>query len=155
MTETTLKTKSQVKVTESVDGSVKITQPTGKHHAGVTVLLESDDMVRHQAAGFVNFLQEYAVVGLALGFIVGQQANGVVKQFVASFVDPLSRFWLGTDLSKKTATIHDGTAPITIPWGAFVYALLEFFIVLLAMYIVIKAFKLDRFATKKEKEAKK
>lgn len=154
MAETT-KTASQVKVTETVDGSVKITQPKGRRHSGVTVLLDSDDMVRHQAAGFVNFLQEYAVVGLALGFIVGQQANGVVKQFVASFVDPLSRFWLGTDLSKKTAVIHDGTAPIVIPWGAFVYALLEFFIVLLTMYLVIKLFKLDRFTKKKDKEAKK
>ena len=144
---------SQVKVTESADGSVKITQPKGHHHTGVTVLLGSDDAVRHQAAGFVHFLQDYAVVGLALGFIVGQQANGVVKQFVASFVDPLSQLWLGLDLSKQTATVHHDQTAVAVPWGAFVYVLLEFFLVLLVMYAVIKLFKLDRLV--KKKEAKK
>jgi len=141
--------KPQVRVTESADGSVKITQPKGRRRNGVTVLLESDDLVRHQAAGFVHFLQDYAVVGLALGFIVGQQANGVVKQFVASFLDPLFKVWLGQDLSTQTATLHHEGTAIAVPWGAFVYTLFEFFVVLLVMYAVIKLFKLDRFAKKK------
>lgn len=142
--------KEATEVVETKGGDVKITQPKGQRHRGVTVLLEPDDLVRDQAKGFVNFLQEYAVVGLALGFIVGQQANGVVKQFVASFVDPVVKVWFGQNLSSRTATVHHNQSIVKIPWGAFVYTLLEFFIVLIAMYALIKLFKLDRFTTAKK-----
>jgi large-conductance mechanosensitive channel len=120
------------------------TEPTHTRHSRVNVF-EADDIVRRQAAGFVNFLQDYAVVGLALGFIVGQQANGVVKQFVASFVNPMFEVWFGQDLSTRTSIVHHGHKAIQVPWGAFVYVLLEFFFVLFLMYVLIKAFKLGRF----------
>jgi large-conductance mechanosensitive channel len=144
----------QTKVVESEDGDVKVTQPKGRRHKGVTVLLDSDDFAREQVGGFVNFLQDYAVVGLALGFIVGQQANGVVKQFVASFIDPLSTVWFGQNLSTRTAVLHHDQQIVRVPWGAFVYTLIEFFLVLFAMYAVIKIFKLDRFVKGKKKEKK-
>ncbi len=146
---------TQTKVVETADGSIKITQPKGHRNAGINVLLESDDIVRNQAKGFANFLQEYAVVGLALGFIVGQQANAVVKQFVTSFIDPLSKVWFGQNLSDRKAILHHGATPVAIPWGAFVYVLLEFFLVLLSMYAVIKIFKLDRFIKKKDKKSRR
>jgi large conductance mechanosensitive channel len=145
---------NQVKVTESKDGDVRVTQPQGRKHKGVTVLLDSDDFARGQVGGFVNFLKEYAVVGLALGFIVGQQANGVVKQFVTSFIDPLSKVWFGGSLSSQAATLHHRHEVVNVPWGAFVYVLIEFFLVLFAMYAVIKIFRLDKFAGKKSKKKK-
>lgn len=123
-------------------------------HSRVAVLLEPDELFRHQAAGFVGFLQEYAVVGLALGFIVGQQANGVVKQFVASFVNPVFEMWFGQDLSTRTATIHHGHKAISMPWGQFVYVLLEFFFVLFLLYILIKMFGLSRFTKQAAEKAK-
>lgn len=144
--------KTETQVVKTSAGDVHITQPANKkgHKPKITVLLESDDIVRHQAKGFVNFLQEYAVVGLALGFIVGQQANGVVKQFVASFLDPLSTVWFGQNLSAQAATLHHNHTAVKVPWGAFLYVFIEFFIVLIVIYALIKLFRLDRF-TKKDK----
>ena len=133
------------------------TESTEIKHSRVNVF-EADDLVRRQAAGFIDFLQDYAVVGLALGFIVGQQANGVVKQFVASFVNPMFEVWFGQDLSTRTSVLHHGHKAIQVPWGAFVYVLLEFFFVVFLMYVLIKAFKLGRFtkqATLAKKRAKK
>lgn len=138
-------------VVESKDGSIKITQPKGRKHHGVTVLLDSDDVLREQATGFANFLREYAVVGLAVGFIVGQQANGVAKQLVTSFLDPIVKMWFGQNLSTRMATIHHNHQPIQVPWGAFVYTLLEFFIVVIVIYILIKLFQLDKLKKAKEK----
>jgi large conductance mechanosensitive channel len=131
----------------------QIIQSTETKHSKVNVF-EADDLMRRQAAGFVDFLQDYAVVGLALGFIVGQQANGVVKQFVASFVNPMFQVWFGQDLSTRTATVHHGHTAIQVPWGAFVYVLLEFFFVLFLMYVLIKAFKLGRFTKQATAKAK-
>jgi hypothetical protein len=39
----------------------------------VTILDEPDEVVKRQVGGFVHFMREKAVVGLAVGFIVGQQ----------------------------------------------------------------------------------
>jgi large conductance mechanosensitive channel len=127
------------------EGEVVIVDKHGKHHHGVAVLLDTDEVVREKVGGFADFLKEYAVVGLAVGFIVGQQANGVAKQLVDSFVDPFTKVWFGQGLSSRTATLHHGTTPVKVPWGLFVFTLLEFFIVLIVIYILIKSFKLDKF----------
>ena len=49
-----------------------------------TILDEPDEVVRRQVGGFVTFLREKAVVGVAVGFIVGQQAQG---RFVYVFIN--------------------------------------------------------------------
>ncbi len=130
---------------------IQVVHQTGRRRKGVTVLLDSDDILREQVGGFTNFIREYAVVGLAVGFIVGQQANGVMKQLVTSFVDPWLQILFGPDLSKKTAILHHGTEPITMPWGAFVYSIIEFFIVAIVIYLVVKLLRLDRLKKQKEK----
>ena len=124
--------------------TVKVEQPKHKKHSGVTVLLEPDDLVRDQVGGFVNFLREYAVVGLAIGFIVGQEANGVVKQLVVSFIDPWIQVLFGANLSTQAATLHHGTTPVKLPWGAFVYTAIEFVFVMVFIYAAIKLLRLDK-----------
>ena len=140
------------KVTEHKDGTVTVVTTKGKRHHGVAMVLDTDDVLRAQAGGFANFLREYAVVGLAIGFIAGQQANAVVKQLVASFVDPLVKVWFGQDLSSRVAHLHHNGKPVSMPWGEFVYVLLEFFIVLLLVYILVKLFRLDKLRKIEEKK---
>jgi large conductance mechanosensitive channel len=147
--------KTETHIIETKHGPVKITQPAGTRHHGIKVVLDTDDVVREQATGFANFIRDYAVVGLAVGFVVGQQANAVMKQMVTSFVDPLSRMWFGQKLSSRTLTIHHEGQPIAMPWGAFVYILLEFFIVVIVIYALVKLFKLDRLKKPPESNAKK
>lgn len=145
--------KDEMTVTEDKNGTVRVTQPKGKRHHGVTVLLDSDEIVREQVGGFTNFLREYAVVGLAVGFIVGQQANAVVKQLVVSFIDPWLQVLFGANLNTRTAVVHHGQTPITIAWGAFVYIFIEFLFVAVTIYVVVKLLRLDKL--KKQKEDKK
>jgi large conductance mechanosensitive channel protein len=106
------------------------------------------------ASGFVNFLREQAVVGLAVGFIIGTQAQGLVKQLVASFIDPLFTLFFGQQITSKTfaITFHDRTA--TFAWGTFIYAFINFVFVLLAIYLVIKFFNLDKLDKPKDKKKK-
>lgn len=134
----------QTQVTHNKDGSIKITPPkNSKHHPRVTVLLEPDDLVREQVGGFVNFLREKAVVGLAVGFIVGQQAQTVVKQLVDSFVTPFLSLLFGQDLANKKVSFH-GATTVTFTWGQFVYVLINFLFVLAFIYFIIKLFNLDK-----------
>lgn len=144
----TPKPQSQTHVVESKDGTVKITQPKGKRHHGITVLLDTDDVLREQAGGFASFLRDYAVVGLAIGFIAGTQANTVMKQLVTSFVDPWVKILFGQDLSSRVAHFHHGHDVVLMPWGAFVYVLIEFFLILIVVYALVKLFRLDKLREK-------
>lgn len=123
---------------------IRLVADKGKNKTPVKVFIEPDDVLHEQVSGFTNFLKEYAVVGLAIGFIIGQQANAVVKQFVASFVEPLLQFAFGGTLSKQVILVHHNHKAIPIAWGAFVYLFIEFLFVAVAIYVVIKLLRLDR-----------
>lgn len=135
---------SETRVVETSAGEVKITRPKGSRRTGVTVLLEPDDIVRQQAKGFVNFLREHAVVGLAVGFIIGLQAQTFMRQLVDSFVTPMLTFLLGNDLIKKQFVLHKDGATLAFTWGQFVYAFVNFLFVVLVVYLLVKLFRLDK-----------
>jgi large-conductance mechanosensitive channel len=94
--------------------------------------------------GFVNFLRENGITGLAVGFVVGTQVQGLVKQLIASFIDPLSVLLFGKALSSRTFTLHFDHKSADFGWGAFVYMLIDFLFVLIVIYAIIKFFKLDK-----------
>ena len=100
--------------------------------------------------GFVNFLREHAVVGLAVGFVIGTQAQALVKTLVSSFIDPAFQLFFGTALSQSIVTWHFGGRAVNFTWGAFVYSLLNFLFVLAAVYAIVKIFKLDKLDKKPE-----
>lgn len=141
-------------MTEEKEREVVVVDKHGKHHRGVAMILDSDDLVREQVGGFSKFLQQYAVIGLALGFIVGAPANDVVKQFVSTFFNPLVAILFGQDLSSRTATFHHGTTPVLVPWGGFVFALINFLFVLVSIYLAVKILKLDRYIGNKDDKKK-
>jgi large-conductance mechanosensitive channel len=116
-----------------------------------TILDEPDEVVKRQVGGFVHFMREKAVVGLAVGFIVGQQAQGLIKQLVDSFINPWLTIIVGSKLQERVAYV--GGEPFA--WGKFVYVFINFLFVLLAIYFIIKFFKLDKLDLPKEVKAKK
>ena len=150
MVETKQTEDTQTKVVETKDGTIHITQPKGKGHRGVTVLL-GEDTLREQVSGFSSFLKEYAVVGLAVGFVIGLQAQTLVKQFLASFLTPLLDLVLH-NVSSKYFTVGTGKDMVKFEWGQFLYSFIGFLFVLFVIYLIVKIFKLDKFAVKKNKK---
>lgn len=102
--------------------------------------------------GFIGFLREHAVVGLAIGFVVGLQAQELVKLLVGSFINPAFQLFFGQALSQRTIVLtwHDRAA--TFGWGGFAYGLLNFLFVLLAIYAIVKFFNLDKLDKPKEED---
>lgn len=109
-----------------------------------------NDVVGNSVGGFVNFLREHAIVSLAVGFVLGTQVQAVVKQFISSFIDPLSVliFPGNTTLSARTFTLHLDGRHASFGWGAVVYALLDFLFIAIIIYAVIKIFQLDKLDKK-------
>jgi large conductance mechanosensitive channel len=102
--------------------------------------------------GFVEFLREQSVVGLAIGLVLGTQAKVLIDQLIASFINPLVGLLLpgqGT-LKDKVFEVHLNGKVAAFGWGAFVISLLTFLIVAAVVYFVFKGLKLDRLDKKKE-----
>lgn len=120
-----------------VRGHVKSGKMKGRK---VTVLLDADELMKEQVGGFVNFVREHAIVGLAIGFIIGQQAQGVIKQLVDSFITPVLELLLGGSLKNKVFTV----AGVNFTWGLMLYSLMNLIFVLATIYILVKFLNLDK-----------
>ena len=102
--------------------------------------------VSQSASGFVTLIRERAVVGLAIGFVIGTQVQTVVKQFITSFVDPLFKLLVPGNTALQDRVWHTNFAGHTadFQWGALMYSLLDFLFIILVIYIVLRLFKLDQ-----------
>lgn len=111
----------------------------------VTVLLEADDVVRDQVGDFIDFLREHAIVGLAIGFVIGTQAQAVVKQLIESFITPAINLVIGgASLDKRSfymTIFHNGQS---FAWGKMVLVLINLVVVLTTIYILIRVLSLDK-----------
>lgn len=98
--------------------------------------------------GFIDFIREQGVVGLAVGFILGGAAKEVVNSLVADIVDPILGLFLGATDGLTEATFLLSGAEIR--YGSFLSVLLDFAIVAAVVYYVVKGFGFEKL-DKKEK----
>ena len=105
------------------------------------------------AAGFINFVREQGVIGLAVGLAIGVAAGASVKSIVDNFINPIVGFVLGgRDLSSLAwnTGLKNGSAELIIGWGAIVSSLITLAATALVMYLAIHAARLDRLDKAKE-----
>jgi len=105
------------------------------------------------AGGFMTFIREQGVVGLAVGLAIGTAAGASVKVIVDNFVSPLVALMTrGVDLNSLKWVImeaDDKNAEVAIGWGAIVSSLITLIATALVIYLVIHLAKLDRMDKKK------
>ncbi len=134
--------------TAATSGNINLESPRGRRKPAVKKMAP---VVKKPVTGFVDFLREHAIIGLAIGFIVGAQARELVDQLMKSFIDPFVGIIIGANsLSNKTFIVHHGAHDTVFAWGAFVYSLLNFVAVLAVVYVFIKLFSLERLDKKKD-----
>jgi large conductance mechanosensitive channel len=101
--------------------------------------------------GFVNFVREQGVVGLAVGLVLGTQVKSLVDQIVTSFINPLLGLLLPGKGSLADKVFHlswnDKTAVFT--YGAFLNVVISFIAVAAIIYLAVKSLKLERLDKKK------
>ncbi|MEM0438189.1 MAG: MscL family protein [Candidatus Micrarchaeia archaeon] len=84
---------------------------------------------------FKEFLAEYKVVGLAVAFIMGMAVNDLVKSLVDNIIMPLIAPLLPAG-EWKAAVIALG--PFNIGIGPFIAALINFVIIALVIFLIVK-----------------
>lgn len=101
--------------------------------------------------GFINFVREQGVVGLGVGFVVGSSANTLVHSAVTNLLNPfIGIFTGGSSLGQKTVCLKSVGSVCKNPlnYGIFLSDFITFLIILVVVYVVIKALRLDSLTKK-------
>ena len=95
---------------------------------------------------FKEFLAEYKVLGIAVGFIMAGAATVLVQSLVNNIIMPIiTPFIPGGEWQKATITF----GPVVLGVGAFTGAIVNFLLLALSVFLIAK------FVMKEEKVAKK
>lgn len=97
--------------------------------------------------GFLEFIREQGVMGLAVGFILGGAVSKLVSALVEDIISPILAIGLNNVENLKDAYLEIGTAKIM--WGDFINVTIDFIVVALVVYFGVKLLKLDKLDKKK------
>lgn len=98
--------------------------------------------------GFLQFVREQGVVGLAVGFILGGAVSKLVTALVTDLINPVLGIFLGAARGIKEAYIPVGSNKVL--YGDFLNTMIDFLTVALVVYFGVKWLKLDKLDKKKE-----
>ncbi|TLM69729.1 MAG: large conductance mechanosensitive channel protein MscL [Actinobacteria bacterium] len=87
---------------------------------------------------FKEFAFKGSVVDLAVGVIIGAAFNAVVKAFVDNLINPLLGL-LGGGKASLEALALKITPGVSLTYGQFLSAILNFLLVAFALFILVKA----------------
>lgn len=97
--------------------------------------------------GFLDFVREQGVVGLAVGFILGGAVSKLVAALVEDIISPILSLGLQNIENLSEAYVQIGEAKIM--WGDFLNVLIDFLVIALVVYYGVKFLKLDKLDKKK------
>ena len=103
---------------------------------------------------FKTFAVRGNVVDMAVGIVIGAAFGKIVSSFVADVIMPPIGFLIGgIDFGNLVVTLKQATektAAVTLNYGKFVQAIIDFVIIAFAIFLVVKGIN-----TLKRKEAVK
>lgn len=120
-------------------------------------------------ADFKKFISRGNIVDMAIGVIVGNAFSAIVKAFTDKIIMPLINLLLslGGDNGLESALtflkkgyLENGSIDLAnsiyIDWGAFITAILNFFIIAMTLFVILKvAMKSREFFNTTSEKAKK
>lgn len=103
-------------------------------------------------SGFIDFIREQGVVGLAVGLAIGTAAGDTVKKLVTAFIDPLVQLIVGSQQGLQSAsfTVEIAGRRGEFLYGAFVSSLITLIAVAFVVYAIVHFLKLDKLDKKKD-----
>ncbi len=93
---------------------------------------------------FMDFLQTFGIIGLAIAFIIGAAASAVVNALVKDLINPLVGIFLPSgNLSSLNATITSPVSqkPAAFLYGEFISQIIYFIIIALVVFLMYKQLK--------------
>ena len=107
---------------------------------------------------FKTFISRGNVMDMAIGVIVGGAFGAITSSLVANVITPLLAWLFGTpntdalNITLRAADEAAGTEAIVLGLGTFVGAIINFLVIALVLFSVIKAMNKARELTEKMKK---
>jgi len=99
---------------------------------------------------FKEFISRGNVIDLAVGIIIGGAFSAIVSSLVKDIIMPVISIILGVlNFSDLTATVGNAT----ITYGTFIQTIVDFILIALSVFLIIKL--INKFRRKKEEEPEK
>ncbi len=141
-----------------------------KKNKGTDELRELGDQVGKKSKAFWSDFKKFAVKGniidLAVAVVIGAAFNKIVSSLVSCIITPLTSMLLDTgSLSDLKWVLREGVeenaeagieavGEVAVTYGQFLQVTLDFLIIALSLYMVLKVFlKVKESFHKKEREA--
>jgi large conductance mechanosensitive channel len=86
-------------------------------------------------AEFMAFLNKYGIIGLAIAFIIGGAAGALVSALVSDILMPIITFFIPGGGWREAIWIIE---PIQLSIGHFVGALIDFVVIAVVVFILMK-----------------
>lgn len=86
--------------------------------------------------GFIEFIREKGVVGLAIGFLLGGAITKLVTSLVTDIINPILGLVLGVVGNLDDQFLVIGKSKIA--WGSFVNNVINFLIIAFVVYYGVK-----------------
>lgn len=95
---------------------------------------------------FVEFLEKFSVIGLAIAFVIGQAASKLISAFVNDMITPLVGLLTPNvgDLNKVQLTVSNST----FSYGDLISNVINFLIIALIVFLAYK--QLSKFGLMKD-----
>lgn len=99
-----------------------------------------------QTHGFVEFIRNKGIVGLAIGLAIGSVASGAVTNIVQGFINPIVQFLVGSNDRLEAAhwTLHLWGRTADFKWGAALSSLITLVATVFVIYLIFRIAKLDQ-----------
>lgn len=98
--------------------------------------------------GFLEFIREQGVMGLAVGFILGGAVSKLVTALITDIVNPILGLILGAAGNLRDAYFSIGSSKLM--WGDFLATLIDFAVIAAIVYYGVHGLGLDKIDKKKE-----
>lgn len=96
-------------------------------------------------AEFKEFINRGNVMDLAVGVIIGAAFKAIVDSLVADLISPIIGSIFKMDFSDLSVNINGAE----LMYGKFIMAIINFFIIAIVLFLIIKAFNKARDMSKK------
>jgi large conductance mechanosensitive channel len=110
--------------------------------------------MKQHASGFLSFVREQGVVGLAVGLAIGTAAGATVKEIVDQLIAPLvALLTRGIDLKDLSIVIVEANETaaqpeVAIGYGAIIASVITLLATAFIVYQLVHILKLDRMDKK-------
>lgn len=104
---------------------------------------------------FKEFISRGNVMNLAVGVIIGGAFQAIVTSLIDDIINPVLGFVLGgLDFSSYAIALGSGAEPPMIKYGSFISAIINFLIMALVIFMLVKTVNklVEKSAPKKEEE---